>query len=74
MQFKEASYMKLSQMFDHAPDIEIGGLCIDSRKVKKNDMYFCMEGMVHDGQEFRDEVSDKGAVCIVHTKPIENRR
>ena len=74
MQFKEASYMKLSQMFDNAPDIEIGGLCIDSRKVKKNDMYFCMEGMVHDGHEFIDEVIDKGAVCIVHTKPVENTR
>ena len=66
--------MKLSQMFDNAPDIEIGGLCIDSRKVKKNDMYFCMEGMVHDGHEFIDEVIDKGAVCIVHTKPVENTR
>lgn len=64
--------MKLSQMFDHAPDIDIKGLCIDSRKVKKNDMYFCMEGMVHDGHEFIDEVIEKGAVCIVHSKPIEH--
>lgn len=64
--------MKLSQMFDHAPDIDIKGLSIDSRKVKKNDMYFCMEGMVHDGHEFIDEVIEKGAVCIVHSKPIEH--
>lgn len=34
--------MKLSQMFENAPEIEIAGLCIDSRCAKANDMYFCM--------------------------------
>lgn len=66
--------MLLSQMFDNAPEIEINGLCIDSRKISQRDMYFCMEGMVHDGHEFIDEVIDKGAVCIVHSKPIEQAR
>lgn len=64
--------MKLSEIFDHAPDIEIEGLCIDSRVAKKNDMYFCMEGMVHDGHEFIDEVIAKGVKCIVHSKEIQN--
>lgn len=66
--------MKLSQMFDNAPDIEIKGLCIDSRKVKPQDMYFCMEGMVHDGHEFIEEVIEKGAICIVHAKPIAHTK
>ena len=52
--------MKLSQMFENAPEIEIAGLCIDSRCAKANDMYFCMEGMVHDGHEFIDDVIEKG--------------
>lgn len=62
--------MILSQIFEGAPEIEINGLCIDSRKIKPNDMYFCMDGIVHDGHEFVEEVVKKGAVCIVHSKDI----
>lgn len=62
--------MKLSQLFEHAPDIEISGLCIDSRKAKKAEIYFCMDGMVHDGHDFIDEVIEKGVVCVVHAKEI----
>lgn len=64
--------MKLSKMFENAPDIEIEGLCLDSRIAKENDMYFCMEGMLHDGHEFINDVIKKGVKCIVHSKPIEN--
>ena len=64
--------MKLSQMFENAPEIEIAGLCIDSRCAKANDMYFCMEGMVHDGHEFIDDVIEKGVKCIVHSKPVDD--
>lgn len=66
--------MKLSQMFENAPDIDITGLCMDSRTAKENDMYFCMEGMVHDGHEFIEDVIDKGVKCIVHSKPIDSMR
>lgn len=62
--------MKLSQMFENAPDIEIEGLCIDSRKANKNEIYFCMDGMVHDGHEFVEDVIEKGVKVIVHSKPI----
>lgn len=64
--------MKLSQMFENAPDIEITGLCIDSRKAKENDIYFCMEGMLHDGHEFVEDVITKNVKAIVHTKAIEH--
>ena len=66
--------MKLSALFDNFPDIEIAGLCTDSRKIKPNEMYFCMEGMTFDGHQFVDEVIEKGAVCIVHSKPLENMK
>ena len=66
--------MKLSQMFENAPEIEIAGLCIDSRCAKANDMYFCMEGMVHDGHEFIDDVIEKGVKCIVHSKPVDDMK
>lgn len=63
--------MKLSLLFENAPDIEISGLCTDSRKIQPNDMYFCMDGMIYDGHQFVDEVVERGAVCIVHSKDIE---
>ena len=66
--------MKLSQLFENAPDMEIEGLCLDSRLAKENDMYFCMEGIVHDGHDFIDDVLDKGVKCIVHSKELSNMR
>lgn len=62
--------MLLSNIFDHAPEIEITGLSIDSRTVQPGNMYFCMEGFVHDGHEFIDAAIKKGAVCIIHEKDI----
>lgn len=64
--------MKLSEMFDHAPDIEIEGLCIDSRVANKNEIYFCMDGMIHDGHEFIEDVIAKGVKAIVHAKDVTN--
>ncbi len=63
--------MKLSQLFENAPNIEIFDLCFDSRKAKENDMYFCMEGMVHDGHDFVEDVIQKGVKCIIHSKDIK---
>ena len=46
--------MKLSVMFEHAPDLEITGIASDSRQVQPGDMYFCMEGLRNDGHQFVD--------------------
>lgn len=64
--------MLLSKIFDNAPDIEITGLNFDSREIKPNEMYFCLEGLIHDGHDFIDQAIQAGAVCIVHQKDIEN--
>lgn len=64
--------MKLSQMFDQAPDIEILGLSSDSRNVKQGDLYFCVEGFVNDGHSFITQAIAQGAVSIVHSKDIEH--
>ena len=64
--------MKLSQLFENAPDIDILDLCFDSRKAKEHDMYFCMDGMIHDGHDFVEDVIQKGVKCIVHSKDIES--
>ena len=66
--------MKLSEMFDHAPEIEIEELSFDSRIKTKNSIFFCVSGINSDGHDFVDQAIDNGALCIVHSKPIENKR
>ncbi len=62
--------MKLNQLFNDVPPIEISGLAIDSRKVKSGDMYFCLEGLVNDGHAFASAAVAAGALCVVHSKDL----
>lgn len=63
--------MKLSQMFEQAPELEITGINSDSRKVEPGDMYFCLEGLVNDGHAYVKQAIEQGAVCIVHSKDFD---
>lgn len=71
---KEALYMKLSKLIEKGPEIEISSISLDSRHIEKNSMFFCMDGLQHDGHDYIDEVIEKGAVCIIHTKDIPNMK
>lgn len=62
--------MRLSKLFKNAPTVNITGLCFDSRKVKKGDMYFCLSGMTFDGHDFIPQAIEKGAIAIVYSKEI----
>ena len=62
--------MKLNKLFNNVPAIEIRGLALDSRKVKKGDMYFCLEGLVNDGHNFVGSAVANGAICIIHSKDL----
>ncbi len=66
--------MRLSKMFKNVPTTNIQGLSFDSRKIKPGDMYFCMPGLTFDGHDFIDQAIDKGAIAIVHSKPVEHPR
>lgn len=46
-------------------DIEIGGLVIDSRKAKKNDLFFACQGERAHGLMFADEAIKNGAVAVL---------
>ncbi len=65
--------MRLSKLFKNAPTVNVTGLCFDSRKVQKGDLYFCLPGMTYDGHDFIDQAVEKGAIGIVHSKEIENK-
>ena len=62
--------MRLSKLFKNSPTTDIRGLCNDSRKVKKGDMYFCMPGVSFDGHDFIDQAIENGAICIVYSNDI----
>ncbi|ACS78761.1 UDP-N-acetylmuramoyl-tripeptide--D-alanyl-D-alanine ligase [Maridesulfovibrio salexigens] len=48
-----------------AADIEIAAVRIDSRLVKKGDVFFCIEGENFDGHNFVQQAFDAGAVAVV---------
>ena len=41
-------------------------ICIDSRKVEKGDVFFCIPGSVTDGHRFAGMAADRGASVIVY--------
>lgn len=40
--------------FNGGADVEITGLCTDSQKVKKGDLFFCYKGNEFDSHKFAD--------------------
>ncbi len=46
-------------------DVEISGVCTDSRKVKSGDLFICYEGGKFDTHSVIDEIVDGGAAAIV---------
>ena len=51
--------------------ISIEGICFDSRKVKKKDIFFAIKGKQTSGTKFVNEAISKGASVIVSTKKIK---
>ena len=43
-------------------------VCIDSRKVKKGDLYIAIKGANFDGNDYLKQAYKKGAVCIIASK------
>ncbi len=46
-------------------DKEISGLAYDSRRVKKDDVFFCVEGLKADGHTFARKAEEAGAAAVV---------
>ena len=47
------------------------GLCFDSSKCKKNDIFFAIKGTKIDGNKFINQAIQKGAKIIVSTQKFE---
>ena len=66
--------MKLSELFENVPDIEIRGLMADSRRKRPDSIFFCVKGMMSDGHRFVDQAIENGAKVIVHSEPLDNKK
>lgn len=70
--------MKLKQLLERSayecvqgsPDIEVGGISFDSRKVKAGDLFVCLKGASVDSHTFLPAVSEAGASVVVVEKEV----
>ena len=53
-------------------NIDIKGLEYDSRKIKKDFLFFAIEGTHVNGSDFAQQAINNGAVCVVSNKEIKN--
>lgn len=68
--------MRLSELFtgiSPKEDREIKGLCLDSRKAKEGDLFFCLVGLEADGHRFADSAVKNGACGVVYSKDIDKQ-
>ncbi|MBR4175010.1 MAG: UDP-N-acetylmuramoyl-L-alanyl-D-glutamate--2,6-diaminopimelate ligase [Lachnospiraceae bacterium] len=56
------------------PDIEITGICRDDRKIEKDCIFVCIEGMNFDGHESAAKADAGGAAVIVASKEVKGVR
>ena len=51
--------------FDQSIDRPINGISIDSRNIKKNDLFIAIKGEYFDGNDFVDQALQDGASFVV---------
>ena len=69
---------KLSQLFidfpfpipDSIPDVEIGGIAIDSRAVKPGDLFVALRGGSADGHDYIRQAMNNGAAAVVGERDV----
>lgn len=66
--------MKLTELFENVPDVEISNLMADSRKKRPDSIFFCVKGMMFDGHKFIDQAIENGARVIVYSEPLDHMR
>src|SRR4030081_541272 len=57
-----------------AAAVEVSGLAVDSRAVKRGDLFFALAGQKTDGARFIDEAIAAGAVAVAGDHPSQGVR
>ena len=63
---------KLKELINTNLDIEITNVTDDSRKIKKDGLFFAIKGIKSDGNKYIPKAIENGAVCIVTDENIES--
>ena len=65
--------MKIKKLFkDYSgQDIDIKGLCTNSKNVQDGDLFICIKGAKIDRHDYIDEAIKNGAICLVTSKDVK---
>ena len=63
--------MKISEIFENAPELEVENIMTDSRVKTEKSIFFCIVGLINDGHKYIEQAIDNGAICVVHSKDLE---
>ena len=63
---------KLSELYNCNYDVCINGIKINSKEVKKGDLFICTKGVTADRHDFVSDAIKNGAVAIVASKEVES--
>ena len=56
------------------PDTIVSSLCYNSKDCKDNSIFFAFKGIHTEGSNYIEEALDNGAICIIASKVLDNRR
>ena len=66
--------MLLKKLIKNCPNnllnIEVKGLSLDTRKLKKGDLFFALKGSQINGENFINDALKKGACAVISTKKV----
>ena len=68
-----AQLIYLKKIEGNLSGVTIDFLAQDSRKVRPNTLFFCIDGVTVDGHRFAAAAKEKGAVAFVASKSIKNQ-
>lgn len=68
-----ANLLYMKKVVGDLTAVQVDYLAQDSRKVRPNTMFFCVEGAVVDGHRFAKQAKESGATVFVAQKSIENQ-
>ena len=57
----------------HSENIDFKEIVFNSKDIKKGDVFLPLKGENHDGHKFIAEAYNRGAICVVSEKKIENQ-
>lgn len=70
MKLKEVLHGIDYEIIQGSLDININGICYDSRKVNDGDIFVCLTGALSDGHDYIDTAINKGASVIIVQKDV----